>query len=145
MYDSSLISGIPSASSDLIPLEPLPSRLPPLFSVGLHDMDILSIAGPSSKAPSDEGSGWTACTTDDILSQKPDLYDYLIRLPPPHTERAEQKVWPQIFDSKGLEIKATQRDLRRYRVLKRGIHHSDSLPSPNTATLDLSRSLTSLN
>ena len=117
VYDTSLISGIPSTISDDIPLEPLPSRLIPLFCIGLHDMDALSRGIRSPEQPHDEGFGWVACTTDGILQEKTTLYDYLIRLPPSHAKQAEQKAWPEIVDAKGNEIKATQRDLRRYRVL----------------------------
>ena len=108
-------------------------------------MDILSHGGRKLEGFEEEGFGWIACTTDDILSQKTHLYDYLIKLPPPHTKRAEQRVWPRIYDSKGSELKATQRDLRRYRVLKREIHRFDLLPSPNATTPDFPRSLTTLN
>ena len=142
VYDISLLSGLPTSTSDLVPLEPLPIRLPPLFSVGLHDIDTLSRGSRSSTRSEDEGFGWAACTTDDILSQKKDLYDYVIRLPPSHAQHAERKVWPQIFDSAGKEIKATQRDLRRYRILKREIQQFDSAKRTSP---DLSRSLTSLN
>ena len=42
VYNISILSNIPSSIVDLIPLEPLPTRLPPLFSVGVHDIDDLS-------------------------------------------------------------------------------------------------------
>ena len=145
MYNTSLISGIPSSVSEEIPLEPLPSRLFPLFSVGLHDIDTLSQGARSSTVSNDQGYGWVACTTDDIIQQKTDLYDYIIKLPPAYAENAERKVWPEIFDSKGTEIKATQRDLRRYRVLRRETRRFQSLPSPKFTVSDPTRVLTSLN
>ena len=143
VYDISLISGIPSSVSDLLPLEPLPHRLHPYFSVGVHDMDTLSHGGRSPSSPlEDEGFGWVACTTDEILSQKTTLYDYVVTIPPMHTEQAERKIWPKILDTKGNDIKATQRDLRRYRVLRHELARTSK--SSSTTPQDLSRSLTSI-
>jgi hypothetical protein len=42
VYDISILSNIPSSIADLLPLEPLPTRLKPLFSVGVHDIDTLA-------------------------------------------------------------------------------------------------------
>lgn len=65
------------------------------------------------------GYGWVACSTDDILVAKKQLYDTLVSVPPPYTAQAAEKVWPRISTKRGTEIKATQRDLRRYRTLRR--------------------------
>lgn len=65
------------------------------------------------------GYGWVACSTDDILVAKKQLYDVLVSLPPPYAAQAAGKVWPRILTKRGTEIKATQRDLRRYRTLRR--------------------------
>ena len=70
----------------------------------------------------DTGYGWVACTTDDILAMKADLYDILVTIPPSYTEQAVEKVWPKVTMEPGTDIKATQRDLRRYRTLRRGLH-----------------------
>ena len=144
MYDISLISGIPSSVSDLLPLEPLPNRLQPLFSVGVHDMATLAHGGRSASGPAaDEGFGWVACTTDEILSQKIAIYDYVVHIPPSHTDRARDRVWPKILDTKGVEIKATQRDLRRYRVLRRELSRTPK--SSSVTPQDLSNSMISMN
>lgn len=115
---------------DLLPLEPLPTRLSPLFSVGIHDMDLLSPSPETSLS-----NGWIACTTDDILADKKKLYDTLITLPPTHSAQAKHKVWPTIKPSSSEpvtpEIKATQRDLRRYRTLRRELR-SFSSSNPTT-------------
>ncbi|KAL6720407.1 hypothetical protein ACLMJK_002329 [Lecanora helva] len=140
VYDISILSGLPSSVSDLLPLEPLPTRLQPLFAVGIHDMPILTM-GSRDQAPdsqlSDDGMGygWVANTTDDILSLKDHLYDTLITIPPPYTQQAKEKVWPKLELKRGIEIKATQRDLRRYRVLRRelGRFPTTSLRSPATS------------
>lgn len=131
VYDISIISGIPLTVSDLLPLEPLPSRLQPLFAVGIHDMPTLlqgSRGAPKTKDSlvGDMGFGWVACTTDNILTTKDHLWDVLITLPPLHAKQAREKVWPRIEVKRGVEIKATQRDLRRYQTLRRGLRHSSA-------------------
>lgn len=68
------------------------------------------------------GYGWVACSTDDILATKEHLYDILITIPPPYTAQAVEKVWPRISAKRGTDVKATQRDLRRYRTLRRELH-----------------------
>lgn len=66
------------------------------------------------------GFGWVATTTDSILSLKEDqVYDVLVALPADYSKRARERVWPVLKTSKGTEIKATQRDLRRYHTLRR--------------------------
>lgn len=69
----------------------------------------------------DSSSGWIACTTDSILAMKEDLWDVLITMPPSHTVNAKEKVWPTVELRKGAAMKATQRDLRRFRTLKVGL------------------------
>ena len=102
-------------------------------------MDVLS--SPTGSSPS---NGWVACTTDDILAEKPQLFDTLITLPPTHSAHAKEKVWPTIRPSSTsgpaiADIKATQRDLRRYRTLRRELRCFAQSPylskaSPNGAT-----------
>ena len=123
MYIISVLSGIPTSISDSLPLDPLPSRIQCLFSVGIHDMPILaqgSRSDPRAIEMLDDdgmGYGWVACTTDGILATKPDLYDLLVSLPPSFSRQAREKAWPRIEVAKGLNNKATQRDLRRYQSL----------------------------
>lgn len=78
--------------------------------------------GPASEQHStplgDSGSGWIACTTDSIIAMKDDLWDVLITMPPPHAANANEKIWPTVESPKGVLVKATQRDLRRFRTLK---------------------------
>ena len=137
MYDISVLSGIPSSVSDLLPLEPLPTRLRPLFAVGVLDMATLA-QGSRDKDPSSEniddgmGYGWVACTTDDILSLKDHLFDTLVTIPPSYSKQAREKVWPRVEVKKGTEIKATQRDLRRYRTLRRELRGFPRSHSPHT-------------
>jgi hypothetical protein len=139
VYDISILSGIPSSISDLLPLEPLPTRLQPLFSVGVHDMHALALGcrddGKPNETLTDDGMGygWVACTTDDILSTKEHLFDVLVTMPARHPKQAKEKVWPRVEKRRGVEIKATQRDLRRYHTLRRELrryagHHRERSP-----------------
>ncbi len=135
MYDISILSGIPASVSGLLPLEPLPTRLHPLFSVGVHDMQTLARGSRADLKPKESivddgmGYGWVACSTDDILVTKEHLYDTLVTIPPPYSARAVEKVWPRISAKRGTEVKATQRDLRRYRTLRRELRRYQSRSS----------------
>ena len=121
------MSNIPGSISDLLPLEPLPTRIQPLFSVGVHDIDTLSHGGRregnNANGSNDDGVGygWIACTTDDVLATKQSLFDVLVVVPPTYSRRAKEKIWPRISNSKGTENRASQRDFRRYRTLRRGL------------------------
>ena len=149
VYDISILSGIPSSVCDLLPLEPLPTRLLPLFAVGVHDMSILAVGAPnqpsgSNNADNEVDYGWVANTTDDILALKPHLYDTVITLPPAYTKDAKEKHWPRLEVKKGTEIKATQRDLRRYRTFRRELRrsrislsaHTPRSPAPSSPNLE---------
>jgi hypothetical protein len=67
------------------------------------------------------GSGWVACTTDGVLAMKENLYDVIVTMPPDYSAKAIKKVWPKIESPRGTEMKATQRDLRRYVNLRRDL------------------------
>ena len=132
MYNISILSNIPSSVSELLPLDPLPIRLRPLFSVGVHDIDTLSQRNRSSRLPKDEpipedpGYGWIACTTDDVLGSKSSLYDVLVAIPPSYSKQAKEKVWPKLQNAQKTELKASQRDLRRYRTLKQELRRTNT-------------------
>jgi len=72
----------------------------------------------------DPGYGWAACTTDDVLGSKSSLYDVLVTIPPSYSKQAKEKVWPNMQTSEGAVMKASQRDLRRYRILKQELRRS---------------------
>lgn len=114
VYDISILSGIPSIVADLLPLEPLPTRLATLFSVGIHDIPLLS----SDRTALD---GWVACTTDNILASKPQLFDTLITLPSARLHGIKRRAWSSLRTSSGFKVRATQRDLRRYQILRQEI------------------------
>ncbi|KAH6681988.1 hypothetical protein B0J14DRAFT_228237 [Halenospora varia] len=141
VYDISVLSNIPLAVSDLLSPSAPPQRLRPLFSIGVHDIPLLEedlrIAKAAATSPGSEttegrdepGCGWIACTTDSILAMKSKLYDVLITMPPQYSENAAEKVWPKIESPQGIELKATQRDLRRYKALRWGLSRHVSPPA----------------
>jgi hypothetical protein len=108
----------------------------PLLDADLHAQQQADrpVTDDSSSDHGEElGHGWIACTTDGILALKDTLYDVLITLPPP-SHNALQDGWPKVESPRGTPVKATQRDLRRYRSLRWGL--SRSLPSPTSPSLD---------
>jgi hypothetical protein len=141
VYDISVLSNIPLAVSDLLASTAPPQRLRPLFSIGVHDIPLLeedlrvskaAVTTPGSdqaETRDEPGCGWIACTTDSILAMKSALYDVLITMPPPYSEDAKEKVWPKVESPQGTEMKATQRDLRRYKTLRWGLSRQISRPS----------------
>lgn len=109
VYIASILSSLPRAACEVLPADTEPlARTDSLFSVGISDIPLLS--EPSSRA------GWIATTTDDILGEKQQLWDVLVELRP--RERGSEKRWPRLRTSDGRVIQATQRDLRRYRLLR---------------------------
>ncbi|KAL9020121.1 MAG: hypothetical protein Q9185_002651 [Variospora sp. 1 TL-2023] len=143
VYSISILSTLPSALHSLLPLSPLPTRLRPLFSVGVHDIPTLFTGSRTSQpneslASGGQAYGWAACTTDDILGLKDDLYDTLVTLPPSYSTQAQRKAWPRIQGKqKAVYVKATQRDARRYRGLRRDLQHyrSASWKPPSSSPL----------
>ncbi|KAK4232116.1 hypothetical protein QBC38DRAFT_146017 [Podospora fimiseda] len=134
VYDISVLSNIPLSVCDVIdPAAPV-QRLRPLFTIGVHDISYLlehqaalkqrSNSDNDSSDPAsgeDTTSGWVACTTDSILAMKEGLWDMLITMPPPDSSNAKEKAWPTIECPKGVPVKASQRDLRRFRALRAGL------------------------
>ncbi|TID17797.1 hypothetical protein E2P81_ATG10771 [Venturia nashicola] len=139
VYDLAILSSLPNSLSSSLPLpSPSAARLQPLFNVGIHDIPFLSKYAPVNgsqtvqpPASEDLGLGWIACTSDEILAMKPQLYDILIELPHPDKGRLsgtaklhekKEEDWPILKRSDtGAVIKATQRDWRRYRTLRRAL------------------------
>ena len=139
VYDLSIISTIPSSAADILfsnsPLKDSAIRYRALFSVGVHDIPQLS----ATTLPPPQQQGWVACSTDEVLAMKTQLYDIVVELPPGYVSTQEQeqhKRWPIIKTSSQKPIKATQRDLRRYRILRQELHAltNPNIPSPNRST-----------
>ncbi|KAF8863797.1 hypothetical protein BDZ45DRAFT_738003 [Acephala macrosclerotiorum] len=156
VYDISVLSNIPLAVTDLLSSTAPPTRLRPLFTIGVHDIPLLEADLLASKQPpisspgstltesEDPGHGWIACTTDSILAMKNTLYDVLITMPPPYSEDASQKVWPKVETSKGVEMKATQRDLRRFQTLRWGLSRASSSQNGDEEPIRATSSSTSV-
>ncbi|CAG7990927.1 unnamed protein product [Penicillium olsonii] len=130
VYDLSLLASLPNSLRHLLPADRTPPLRPrPLFNVGIHDIPYLSSFDPSRSIQDPESDqNWIACSTDTVLTMKPDLFDVLITLPPSHTKQAEERTFPKISlinqktPQHPLTLKATQRDARRYAMLRRGLH-----------------------
>ena len=133
VYDLSIISNIPLSVNDLISTSSPAPRLRPLFTIGVHDIPLLEdeaknaihqmASSPVGDDDSEDehGQGWVAFTTDEVLATKDQLYDVLVTMPPPHSKEAAEKAWPKVEHPRGTELKATQRDSRRYATLRRGL------------------------
>ncbi|KAF2469729.1 uncharacterized protein BDR25DRAFT_288099 [Lindgomyces ingoldianus] len=131
VYDLSVLSSLPSSLSDLLPpgSETL-HRLRSLFSLGIHDIPLLEkLRTPSPEDDQSSGieldsqgpgsHGWVACTTDEIIATKKQLYDIIVEIPPTYDAAPQKRRWPTIRNSDGTLIRASQRDVWRYKLL----HH----------------------
>lgn len=101
-------------------------RLRSLFSIGIHDIPLLEKLQPgrnnnqhSQDTEVEASEGWVACTTDEIIATKPQLWDILVEIPQTYEAAPQKRQWPTIRTSDGVAIQASQRDLSRYKLL----HH----------------------
>lgn len=146
VYDISVLSSIPKSLASLLPVDGTPSlRLKPIFSVGVQDIPQLSQNNLDTSSTAQTDHSWIACTTDDVLATKPELYDMLVVLPASYTKEAETKVYPKLVESSpslarsfpSIGLKATQRDARRYQALRAGLRSiRSSKPNPEPETVD---------
>lgn len=151
VYNLSILANIPLSILDLLEPGAPPHRFRPLFTVGVHDIPFLvdeanqrrSADNLPTLASHGADQGWTACTTDSILAVKDTLWDMLITLPAPHTAQLPTRSWPTIESPRGVQVRATQRDLRRYRALRAGLARfgksRDPPASPRPSTGQASR------
>ncbi|KAJ4288528.1 hypothetical protein N0V90_011765 [Kalmusia sp. IMI 367209] len=126
VYNLSVLSSIPPHAADLLsPGTESLLRLPALFSIGVHDIPELDKtqkqkANGSSETGDDIPSqGWAACTTDEIIASKKQLYDLVVEMPPTYDAPPQKRVWPIMKTANGTQIKASQRDVRRWKMLQR--------------------------
>ncbi|CAG7979953.1 unnamed protein product [Penicillium nalgiovense] len=134
VYDLSLLASLPNSLLQLLPADRIPPLRPrPLFNVGIHDIPYLSSFDPSRSIIDPETDpSWIACSTDTVLTMKPDLFDVLVTLPAPYSQQTPQRAFPKISlvhktggkpsQTQEIHLKATQRDARRYSMLRRGLH-----------------------
>lgn len=133
VYDLSLLASLPNSLLQYLPSDRIPSLRPrPLFNVGIHDIPYLATLDPShARLDPEMDPSWIACSTDSVLSLKPDLYDALVTLPPLYSRHATERTFPKIAlmhtsaskpnTTQTVYLKATQRDARRYYMLRRGL------------------------
>ncbi|KAK1910315.1 hypothetical protein P3342_006590 [Pyrenophora teres f. teres] len=122
VYNLSVLSSIsPRDTEHCTPGSDGLLRLPCLFSVGVHDIPYLEhLRNPKHDAhtpDTDASEGWAACTTDEIIVTKTQLYDIIVELPHTYDAPAQERRWPRIRTSDGSLIKASQRDVARYKLL----------------------------
>ncbi|PHH73982.1 hypothetical protein CDD82_5168 [Ophiocordyceps australis] len=123
VYDFSILSNLPLSIAHQLPPSSHTPRLRPLFAVGINDIAFLTQLSQSRDA-----AGWIACTTDSILAVKDTLWDVLITMPPAQSSHP-QATWPVVESSSRAPIKATQRDLRRFRSLRSGLARIAAAPT----------------
>lgn len=141
VYNLSVLSSIsPRDTERLAPETENLLRLPSLFSVGVHDIPLLE----HHRNPKDGGhtpglepsEGWVACTTDEIIVTKTQLYDIIVELPPTNDAPPQERRWPRIRTSDGSLIKASQRDVARYKLLHKELfkqrNRLETSPEPYT-------------
>jgi hypothetical protein len=139
VYNLSVLASIPSSASELLsPGTEKLLRLRSLFSVGIHESPLLEKL--QSATDSDESAengvaaqGWVACTTDEIIATKTKLYDVIVEIPPSHDAAPQKRRWPTIRTSDGTQIKASQRDVWRYKLLHHELWKYRQGSGPETA------------
>lgn len=143
MYNLSVLSSIPPHAAELLsPGTEGLLRLPALFSVGVHDIPQLEqLQVPKAngaQAAGDElpSQGWVACTTDEILTTKKALYDIVVEMPHAYDAPPSKRRWPGMKTSDGAQIKASQRDLWRYKMLHRELWKHRRRASSTTDDVD---------
>ncbi|KIV95937.1 hypothetical protein, variant 2 [Exophiala mesophila] len=157
VYNLSILSSIsPQTSSASGIPDAFHSKLRPLYTIGVSDITSLQEDARDRNDAATTEQGWVACTTDDVLSTKPELYDLLVLMPPSQSQQSHARAFPKIVrSSPSLDknfprngLKATQRDLHRYLHLQQGLgqfepSHVTNLSKPssdddNTSILSVS-------
>ncbi|KAF2653077.1 hypothetical protein K491DRAFT_634523 [Lophiostoma macrostomum CBS 122681] len=128
VYNLSVLASIPTFARSLLPTQDTASfRLRSLFSLGVHDISYLEslqrqpkqYSSSPSSSTAETGTGWVACTTDEIIATKPHLYDIIVELPSSSDADTlgSKRRWPNIRTASGLTVKASQRDVLRWKLL----------------------------
>lgn len=141
VYNLSVLSSISSRDTQhLLPGTEDLLRLPTLFSVGVHDIPTLQEWGQPKHGRHTPGerpmAGWVACTTDDIIATKTQLYDLVVELPTAVDTGGQQKRWPKIRTSDGRLVRASQRDVSRYQLLHKELFKQRNRPPASPKNTD---------
>lgn len=88
----------------------------PLYTVGICDVDKMSDEVSKASSQNRKTNGYVACTSDEILLSKPELYDKVLRIPS-EVEDSYHVDIPNLFDNEGQLIKATPHDLYSLQAL----------------------------
>lgn len=115
-----------------------------MFTVGVMDIPLLE-----QEKDTNPSRSFIACTTDDVLASKPDLFDVLVLMPKSDSQNAATKVFPRIVLSSPeltktfpkVGVRATQRDSHRLSHLLQGLRRFQ--PSEETAGHDETSSILS--
>jgi len=116
----SVLSNMPAHLAE-VPVEARVPPIRPLFNVGVHDIGYLTELSKKEREDDTQSRqrAYIACSTDEILATKHNLYDILVEFPQGQGTEGVAQQWPSLRMSTGEQIRATQRDLRRYRALKK--------------------------
>lgn len=106
-YCLSLLSAVPNA----LQVSRHEDRfIRPLFTIGISDIDRMASNVAKALEREEKLAGFVACTSDEILTCKTELYDKVLRIPSGPTEQDDDDVCA-LFTSSGIPIKATPHDL----------------------------------
>lgn len=81
----------------------------PLFTIGISDIDAMTADLKQASDKKQKIQGYVACTSDEILTSRPELYDKVLRLPAESSYGDNDGV-PRLFSNSGIQIKATPHD-----------------------------------
>ncbi|GAO50090.1 hypothetical protein SAICODRAFT_6278 [Saitoella complicata NRRL Y-17804] len=111
VYNIQHLASIPRKVGSQLDIAVDQSKL--LFCVGVSDIPRLE-AHPSRLGSEDRERGWLACTTDRIISSKPQLYDIHVNVP-----KHDAEIVKALDLSNGQTLKPSLRDVRVYQLMLR--------------------------
>ena len=92
------------------------SFIRPLFTLGVNDIDFLKSVIFEPKTNSVGDHGYIACTSDEVLSYKPELYDKILKLSS-NFMKNDSDALPRFSTNEGAIIQATPHELKAYETL----------------------------
>ncbi|EDO16803.1 hypothetical protein Kpol_1056p3 [Vanderwaltozyma polyspora DSM 70294] len=100
----------------------------PLFTIGVNDIDFLNKVIKESGNSDYQMSSFVACTSDEVLAYRPELYDIMLKLPPNFMSN-DNDTLPKLVRNDGEIIKATPHELEIYEKLMNIIMNEKISPS----------------